>query len=133
MRVDDSAGKGTSGMDKFSSVIDSMNIDRMKLGSKFLVALRIKTQLIKRLQRVIAINSATHSQTDGVEGSGGSLKDGAEAFVLFLHGAQLVHAEVFGACSNYVFLSSCKLTYGLVCGWPRPVSSWSAANLKKPS
>jgi hypothetical protein len=25
-----------------------------------------------------------------VEGNGGSLKDGAEAFVLFLHGAQLV-------------------------------------------
>jgi hypothetical protein len=68
-----------------------------------------------------------------VEGNGGSLKDGAEAFVLFLRGAQLVHAEVFGACSNYMILSSCILAYGLVCGWPRPVSSWSAANLKKPS
>jgi len=32
MRVDNSAGKGTSGMDKFSSVIDRMS---MKLGSKF--------------------------------------------------------------------------------------------------
>jgi len=27
---------------------------------------------------------------DGVEGDGGSLEDGAEAFVLFLHGAQLI-------------------------------------------
>ena len=36
------------------------------------------------------IGGATHSQEDGVEGIGGSLKDGAEAFVLFLRGAQLV-------------------------------------------
>ena len=33
---------------------------------------------------------ATYSQKNGVEGNGGSLKDGAEAFVLFLRGAQLV-------------------------------------------
>jgi hypothetical protein len=33
MRVDNSAGKGTSGMDKFDSEIDRMN---MKLESKFL-------------------------------------------------------------------------------------------------
>ena len=33
MRVDNSAGKGMSGMDKFGSVIDRMN---RKLGSKFL-------------------------------------------------------------------------------------------------
>jgi hypothetical protein len=32
MRVDNSAGKGTSGMEKFGSVIDRIN---MKLGSKF--------------------------------------------------------------------------------------------------
>ena len=36
------------------------------------------------------VDSATHSQKDGVEGNGGSLKDGAQAFVLFLHSAQLV-------------------------------------------
>jgi hypothetical protein len=48
MRFDISAGKGTSGMDKFGRVIDRMNI---KLGSKFLSSLRIKTQLRKRLQR----------------------------------------------------------------------------------
>jgi hypothetical protein len=87
MRVDNSARKGTSGMDKLGSTIDRMN---MKLGSKFLNSLRIKTQLLKRLQRVIVVDGATHSQKDGVEGNGGSLEDGAEAFVLFLRGAQLV-------------------------------------------
>jgi len=39
---------------------------------------------------VIVVDSATHSQKDGMEGNGGSLKDGAEAFMLFLCGAQLV-------------------------------------------
>jgi hypothetical protein len=36
-------------MDKFGSVIDRMN---MKLGSKFLNSLKIKAQLLERLQRV---------------------------------------------------------------------------------
>jgi len=84
MRVVNSAGKGTSGMDKFGSIIDRMS---MKLGSKFLSSLRIKTQLLKRLQRVIVADGANHSsQKDDVEGNKGSLKDGAEAFVLFLRG-----------------------------------------------
>ena len=87
MRVNNSAGKGTSGMNKFCSDIDRMN---MKLESKFLNYLRIKTQLLKQLQRVIVVDCSTQSQKDGVEGNGGSLKDGAEAFVLFLRGAQLV-------------------------------------------
>ena len=66
---DNSARKGTkSGLDKFGSVIDRMN---MKLGSKFLNSLRIKTQLLKRLQHVIVVDSATHSQMDGVEGNEG--------------------------------------------------------------
>jgi len=39
---------------------------------------------------VIVVGSATHSQKDGMEGNGGSLEYGAEAFVLFLRGAQLV-------------------------------------------
>ena len=46
-------------MDKFGSVVDRMN---MKLGSKFLNSLRIKTQLLKRLQRVIVADGATNSQ-----------------------------------------------------------------------
>ena len=49
-------------MDKFGSVIDRMN---MKLGSKFLNFLRIKTQLLKRLQRVIVVDDAPYSQKDG--------------------------------------------------------------------
>ena len=52
MRFDKSAGKGTYGMDKFGSVIDRMN---MKLGSKFIDSLRIKTQLMIRLQRMIVV------------------------------------------------------------------------------
>ena len=49
-------------MDKFGSVIDRMD---MKLGSKFSNSLRIKAQLLKRLQRVIVVDSATHFQKDG--------------------------------------------------------------------
>jgi hypothetical protein len=37
MRVENRAGKGTSGMDKFGSVFDRMD---MKLGSKFLNSFR---------------------------------------------------------------------------------------------
>ena len=39
---------------------------------------------------MIVVYGATNSQKDGVEGNGDSLKDGAEAFMLFLLGAQLV-------------------------------------------
>jgi len=46
-------------MDNFGSVIDRMN---MKLGSKFLNPLRTKTQLLKRLQCVIVVDGATHTQ-----------------------------------------------------------------------
>ena len=74
-------------MDKFGSGIDRMN---MKLGGKIVNSWRIKTQLLKRLQRVIVVDAATHSQNDGVERNGGSLKGGAEAFMLSLRGAQLV-------------------------------------------
>ena len=87
MRVDNSAGKGTSRVDKIGSVIDRMN---MKLGNKFLNSLGIKTQLFKRPQRVIVVDGAARSQKDNVGVNGGSLKDGAQAFMLFLHGAQLV-------------------------------------------
>ena len=38
---------------------------------------------------MIAIDGATHSQKDGVESNGCSLKGGAEVFLLFLRGAQL--------------------------------------------
>ena len=76
-----------SGTDKFGSVFDRMN---MKLESKFLNYLRIKTQLLKQLQRVIVVDCSTQSQKDGVEGNRGSLKDSLKGFLLFLQGAQLV-------------------------------------------
>ena len=66
-------------MVEFGSITGRMN---MRIGSKFLNSLRFKTPLLKRLQRVIVVDSATHySQEDGVEGDGCSLEDGAEAFV----------------------------------------------------
>jgi hypothetical protein len=46
--------------------------------------LRIKTQFLERLQSVSVVDGATHTQKDDVESNGGSLEDGAEAFVLFL-------------------------------------------------
>jgi len=39
---------------------------------------------------VIIVDGAIHSLKDGVEGNGSSLKGGAQAFMLFLRGAQLV-------------------------------------------
>ena len=49
MRVDNSTGKGTSGMDKFSSEVHRVHIE---LGGKLLYSLRIETQLggIQELQ-----------------------------------------------------------------------------------
>jgi hypothetical protein len=87
MIVDNSAGKGTFGMDKFGSVVTECT---WSLQASFFSSLRVKTQLLQRLQCVIVVDGATHSQKDGVEGNGGSLKDGAEAFVPFLRGNQLV-------------------------------------------
>jgi hypothetical protein len=43
MRVHNSAGKGTPGMDKFGSVIGRLN---MKLGSKIHSSLRMETQIL---------------------------------------------------------------------------------------
>ena len=39
---------------------------------------------------MVDVDSANHSKKGGVEGNGGSVKDGAEAFVVFQRGAQLV-------------------------------------------
>ena len=87
MRVDNSTGKGTSGMDKFSSEVHRMH---MELGGKLLNFLRIKTQFLKRLQIVNVVDGATHTQKDDVESNGGSLANVAEIFLLFLCGVQLV-------------------------------------------
>ena len=83
MRVDNSTGKGMSGMDKFSSEVHRVH---MELGGKLLNSLRIKTQLLERLQSVSVVDGATHTQKDDVESNGGSLEDVAEIFVLVLCG-----------------------------------------------
>jgi len=59
MRVDNSTGKGTSSMDKFSSKVHGVH---MELGGKLLYSLRIKTQFLERLQSVSVVDGATHSQ-----------------------------------------------------------------------
>jgi hypothetical protein len=88
MTVDNSTGKGTFGMDKFSSEVHRVH---MELGGKLLNSLRIKTQFcVKRLQSVSVVDGAAHTQKDDVESNGGSLENGAEVFVLFLCGVQLV-------------------------------------------
>ena len=46
MRVDNSTGEGTSGMDKFSSTVHRVH---MELGGKLLNSLRIETQIFERL------------------------------------------------------------------------------------
>ena len=56
----------------------------MKLGGKLLNSLRIKTQLLERLQSVSVVDGATHTQKDDVVSNGGSLEDVVEIFVLFL-------------------------------------------------
>ena len=87
MRVDNSTGKGTSGMDKFNSEVHRVH---MELGGKLLNSLRIKTQFLERLQSVSVLDGATHTQKDDVESNGGSLGNVAEIFVLYLCGVQLV-------------------------------------------
>jgi hypothetical protein len=85
MRVDNSTGKGSYGMDKFSSKVYRVH---MELGGKLLNSLRIKTQFLERFQSV-SVDGATHTQNDDVESNGGSLENVAEIFVLFLCGVQL--------------------------------------------
>ena len=87
MRVDNSTGKGTSGMDQFSSKVHRVH---MELGGKLLNSLRIETQFLEKLQSVSVVDGAAHTQKDDVESNGGSLEIVAKVFVLFLCGIQLV-------------------------------------------
>jgi len=87
MRVDNKPGKGTSGMDKFSSKVHRVH---MELEGKLLITLRIETQFFERLQSVGVVDGAAHTQKDDVVSNGGSLENFAEIFVLFLCGVQLV-------------------------------------------
>ena len=58
MSVDNSTGKGTSGMDKFSSEVHRLH---MKLEGKPLNSLKIKTQVLESLQSVSVVDGATHT------------------------------------------------------------------------
>ena len=87
MSVDNNTGKGTSGMDKFSSEVHRVH---MELGGKLLNSLRIETQILERLQSVSVVDGAAHTQKDDVGSNGGSLENVAEVFVLFLCNFQLV-------------------------------------------
>jgi hypothetical protein len=53
MRLDNSTGKCTSGMDKFSSEVHRVH---MELGGKLLNSLRVKTQFLERLQSVSVVD-----------------------------------------------------------------------------
>ena len=65
MRVDNSTGKGTSGMDKFNSEVHRVH---MELGGKLLNSLSFKTQFLERLQSVSVVDGAAHTQQkDDVE------------------------------------------------------------------
>ena len=88
MRVDNSTGKGTSGMDKFSSEVHRVH---MELGGELHISLRIETQFLERLQSLSVVDGAAHTQKDDVKSNGGSLENVAKVFVLFLCGVhQLV-------------------------------------------
>jgi hypothetical protein len=87
MRVDNSTGKGTSGMDKFSSKVHRVH---MEIGGKLLSSLRIETQFLERLQSVSVVDVAAHTQKDDVKSNRGSLENVAKVFVLFLCGVQLI-------------------------------------------
>jgi len=87
MRVDNSTGKGTSSMDKFSRKVHRVH---MELGGQLFNSLRIQTQFFERLQSVGVVDGAAHTQKDDVESNGGSLENVAKVFVLFLCSIQLV-------------------------------------------
>ena len=88
MKVDNIIGKGTSGIDKFSSKVHKVH---MELKGKLLKSLRIETQILERLQSLSVVDgAAAHTQKDDAESNGGSLENVAEVFVLLLCGVQLV-------------------------------------------
>jgi len=88
MRVDNSTGKGTFGMDKFSSKVHRVH---MELRGKLLNSWESRpSQILERLQSVSVVDGAVLTQKDDVESNGGSLEIVAEIFVLSFCGVQLV-------------------------------------------
>ena len=64
MTDDNSTGKGTSGMDKFSSKVHRVH---MELKGMLLNSLKIETQFLERLQSVSVVDGAAHTQRDDVD------------------------------------------------------------------
>ena len=62
MRVDNSTGKGTFGMDKFGSKVHKVHIE---LGGKLLNSLRIETEFLERLQSVSVVECAARPHLKG--------------------------------------------------------------------
>ena len=127
MRVDNSTGKGASGMDKFSSEVHRVH---MELGGKLLNSLRIETWFLERLQSVSVEDGAAHAQKDDVESNKGSLENVAKVFVLFLCGVQLVlrsgvltvlYLDKVDVTPRFaeVFRSALSGVGGSTCGWRR--------------
>ena len=58
MRVYNRVGKGTSGMDKFSSEVHRVH---KELRGKLLNSLKVKTQFLERLQSVSVVDGAIHT------------------------------------------------------------------------
>ena len=144
--VDNSTGKGTSSMDKFSSKVHGVH---MELGGKLLNSLRIRTQFLERLQSVSVVG-ATHTQKDDVESNGGSLENVAEIFVLFFCGVQLVlrsgvltildldevdvtpsFSEVFRSVLSGVNVGGS--TGGWLCCWGAPRPSIAPCHFEEPT
>jgi len=98
MRVDNSTGKGTPGMDKFSSKVHRVHMER---GGKLLNSLRIETQFLERLQSVSIVDGAAHTQKDDVESNGGSLENVAKVFVLFLCCSFQLFLLLFLICCSF--------------------------------
>ena len=65
MRVDNSTGKGTSGMEEFSSRVHRVHLELG--GNKLLNSLRIETQFLDRLQSASVVDGAAQAQKDDVE------------------------------------------------------------------
>ena len=81
MKVDNITGKGTSGMDKFSSEVHRVHMEH---GGKILNSLRVKTQFLERLQSVSVVDGAAHTQKDDVESNGSEYMSERQKFTLTL-------------------------------------------------
>jgi hypothetical protein len=78
MRVDNSTGKGMSGMGKFESKAKFTECTWSLEASFLTLYMKIETQILERLQSVSVVDGVAHNQKDDVENNGGSLENVAE-------------------------------------------------------